>query len=81
MKSNAFCEIILRGDTVLIITITNQAIIYKNSVKYSGDMNLHITIYLRPNRIKPNPRIIQKENEKVVSRTLGSPKTFELFLK
>ena len=62
----------------MIITITNQAIIYKNNVKYSGDINLQITIYLRPNNINPNPRIIQNENEKAVLRMMGLPKRFEI---
>ena len=78
LKRNAFCEIKLRGVYSLIKTIANQAIIYKNNVKYSGDMNLHITIYLRPNKINPSPRIIQNENEKAVFTTIGSPKTFEI---
>jgi carbamoylphosphate synthase large subunit len=78
LKRNALCEIKLRGVYSLMKTIANQAIIYKNNVKYSGDMNLHITIYLRPNKINPNPRIIQKEKEKAVLMTIGFPKTFEI---
>ncbi|GAG57803.1 unnamed protein product [marine sediment metagenome] len=62
----------------MITTIANHAIIYKNNVKYSGDINLQITIYLRPNNINPNPRIIQNENEKAVLRMMGLPKRFEI---
>ena len=76
-KRKAFPEIKLRGVYSVIKTMASQAIIYRNNVKYSGDMNLHITMYFRPNRIKPNIRIIQKEKEKAVLITIGLPKTFE----
>jgi hypothetical protein len=47
---------------------------YKNNVKYSGLMNLQITIYFLPKSIKPKIKIIQNEKENAVLRKIGSPK-------
>jgi len=78
LKRKAFCETKLRGVYWLIKTIANHAITYRNKVKYSGDINLQTIIYFLPNNIKPNPRMIQKENAKAVLITIGSPITFEI---
>ena len=78
LKRKAFCETKLRGVNWFMKTIANHAITYKNKVKYSGDINLQMIIYFLPNNIKPNPRMIQKENAKAVLITIGFPITFEI---
>ena len=60
-KSRALFPIKLSAVYSLINTIPNHAIMYKNNVKYSGDINRHITKYFLPNSKKPKPRITQKE--------------------
>ena len=54
--------------------IANQAIMYKNKVKYAGLMNLQITMYFLPKSRNPRIKIIQKEKENAVLRKNGFPK-------
>jgi hypothetical protein len=60
--------------TLLINTTANQAIIYKNRVRYSGLINRQTTMYFLPKSMKPIMRMIQKEKAKLVSTISGLSK-------